>query len=216
MNNESVRLVLIRHGEVAANRGFCYLGRRDDVLTARGREQAAALSKTLAGLRIDAVLSSPLRRTLETAEIVAARVGHVVEVDDRLVELDFGDWDGRSRAEVVAIDDENRRTVEAWEADPTLPAPGGESLADVERRAVELARDLAATRAGSTVALVTHMGVIKTLLLSALGMPLSSAARIFLDPATISVIDWCGGPVVRLVNSHAHLGFANARWMSSP
>jgi hypothetical protein len=57
------------------------------------------------------------------------------------------------------------------------------------------------------------MGAIKTLLLAALNLPLESASRIFLDPATISVIDWGDAPVVRLVNSHGHLGFGNARWL---
>jgi len=59
------------------------------------------------------------------------------------------------------------------------------------------------------------MGPIKTLLCAALQVPLTSASRIFLDPATISVIDWSSAPLVRLVNSHGHLGFGNARWLRS-
>ncbi len=61
--------------------------------------------------------------------------------------------------------------------------------------------------------LVSHMGPIKVLLCAALQLPLESAGRIFLDPATISVVDWGPDAVVRLVNSHAHLGFAKARWL---
>lgn len=213
MRPDSVRLLLVRHGEVEANRSFRYLGRRDDALTNRGREQAKAVSATLEQLKIDAVVASPLRRAFETAEIIAARAGITVKVDDRLVELDFGDWDGRSRAEVVAASDGGRRMVEAWEADPTLPVPGGESLAELQQRVVALADDFAECRGGATVVMVSHMGAIKTLLLAALGLPLTSAARIFLDPATISVVDWGSRPVVRLVNSHAHLGFGNARWL---
>lgn len=63
--------------------------------------------------------------------------------------------------------------------------------------------------------LVSHMGPIKALLCAALDLPLTRSSRIFLDPATISVIDWGPQPVVRLVNSHAHLGFAQARWMKA-
>ncbi len=213
MDSKSVRLFLVRHGEVDANRSYRYLGRRDDALNDTGRRQADVLALTLGGLTIDAVVSSPLRRAGETAQAVADRVGLGVETDSRLVELDFGDWDGRSRTEIVTSSEEDRRLHEAWEIDPTIPAPGGESLAQLQGRAVGLADEFVATRPCSTVVLVSHMGVIKTLLLAALNMPLKSASRIFLDPATISVIDWGNAPVVRLVNSHAHLGFGNARWL---
>jgi len=213
MDSESVRLFLVRHGEVDANRSYRYLGRRDDALNDTGRHQAEALAAALVGLDIDAVVSSPLQRAVDTARCVADRSGLSVESDPRLVELDFGVWDGRSRAEVVASSQEDRRLVESWETDPAMPTPGGESLIELQRRVVEVADEFVATRSGSTVVLVSHMGAIKTLLLGALSLPLESANRIFLDPATISVIDWGVAPVVRLVNSHAHLGFGNARWL---
>lgn len=213
MDSESVRLFLVRHGEVDANRSYRYLGRRDDALNDTGRHQAEALAGAFNDLKIDAVVSSPLRRAAETARCIGDLTGRAVESDSRLVELDFGDWDGRSRAEVIGTSEEGRRLVEAWEADPSIPVPGGESLTQLQGRVVELAGELVAMRAGSTVALVSHMGAIKTLLLAALNLPLESANRIFLDPATITVIDWGSEPVVRLVNSHAHLGFANARWL---
>lgn len=213
MDSESVRLFLVRHGEVDANRSYRYLGRRDDALNDIGRGQADALAAALSGLTIDSVVSSPLRRAGETAQGVADRLGLKVETDPRLVELDFGDWDGLSRTEVVTSSEEDRRFLEAWEIDPTIPTPNGESLAQLQGRAVGLADELLATRSGSTMVLVSHMGIIKTLLLAALNLPLKSARRIFLDPATISVIDWGDAPVVRLVNGHAHLGFGNARWL---
>jgi len=213
MESDRVRLVLVRHGEVAANRNYRYLGRRDDALTGVGRRQAEALSRVLSELTVDAVLSSPLRRASETAEIIAGPAGVPVDIEPRLLELDFGDWEGRTRAEVVGSSDEDRRRVEAWEADPTRAIPGGESLASLQSRVVELANDLGRRRPGSTLVLVSHMGAIKTLLLAALNLPLTSAARIFLDPATISVVDWGSAPVVRLVNSHGHLGFTRARWL---
>ncbi|MEE4272223.1 MAG: histidine phosphatase family protein [Thermoanaerobaculales bacterium] len=213
MGSDWARLVLVRHGEVEANRSYRYLGRRDDVLTDAGRRQAEALAVALSELPVDAVISSPLKRALDTAQTIAGPGGLAVELEVRLLELDFGDWDGRSRAEVVATSEGDRRRVQAWEADPTLPVPGGESLAQLQERVVNLANDLTRARSGSTLVLVSHMGPIKTLLLAALGLPLTAAARIFLDPATVSVVDWSSRPVVRLVNSHAHLGFAGARWL---
>lgn len=210
-----VRLVLVRHGEVDANRSYHYLGRRDDELNATGLRQADALATALAGLDLDLVVSSPLRRALETARRVAAANHLQVDTDDRLVELDFGAWEGRSRREVVEQGEEIRTMVERWEADPSLAVPGGESMLELRDRVVELADDLAAGRPGSTVVVVSHMGPIKALLCAALDLPLDRARRIFLDPATVSVVDWGGKKVVRLVNGHTHLGFADARWAQS-
>lgn len=212
----TTRLILVRHGEVDANRVFAYLGRRDDTLNANGIAQARALADAFTGVRVDRVVSSPLQRALETAEAIAETSGAPLEIDPRLIELDFGSWEGRSRAEVVGTGEQERRAVERWEADPSLPTPGGESLLELQERVVGWANDAARNGKGRTVLTVSHMGPVKTLLCAALGLPLTSARRIFLDPATVSVIDWGDPPVVRLVNGHAHLGFSKARWINSP
>jgi broad specificity phosphatase PhoE len=208
-----VRLVLIRHGEVDANRSFRYLGRRDDPLNETGRRQARALAEAAAGLPLDGVLTSPLRRARETADAIGQSAGVSVATEPRLIELDFGSWEGRTRAEVVRGCEADRIEVERWEGDPAAPTPGGESLVDVQRRSAGLADELARDRSGETIALVSHMGPIKTLLCAALTLPLTAARRIFLDPATVSVVDWGDRTVVRLVNSHGHLGFDGARWL---
>ncbi|MBO0792596.1 MAG: histidine phosphatase family protein, partial [Ktedonobacteraceae bacterium] len=102
----------------------------------------------------------------------------------------------------------------AWERDATIVPPGGESFEQVRERVVGAVERLAERHEGQTVALVSHVGPIKVLLCSALGSPLSSMFQLFLDPATISVVDWKRPrPVVRLFNSHAHLGWGQARWM---
>lgn len=215
MQVDPTRFILVRHGEVDANRRFEYLGRRDDELNARGLGQARALATALAEIRVDGVVSSPLRRAMTTAETIAGPLGIQVGTNRRLIELDFGSWEGRSRAELVEGDDGDRRAVERWEADPSMATPGGESLLELQQRVVECADMMAREHSGSTIVLVSHMGPIKTLLCAALDVPLGSANRLFLDPATISVVEWAAKPVVRLINSHAHMGFANARWMSS-
>jgi broad specificity phosphatase PhoE len=212
----ATRLILVRHGEVDANRSYAYLGRRDDPLNANGLAQARALADAFAGIRVDRVVSSPLKRALETAVAIAESAGAPLDTDRRLIELDFGTWEGRSRAEVVGSGERERRAVERWEEDPSLPTPGGESLLELQERVVGWANDAAGSGLGHTVLMVSHMGPVKTLLCAALGLPLTSARRIFLDPATVSVIDWAETPVVRLVNGHAHLGFSRARWIESP
>jgi probable phosphoglycerate mutase len=216
MKAHSTRLLLIRHGEVEANRNFEYLGRRDDELNETGRSQAEALAEALAGFEIDQIVSSPLRRAAATAHAIAAPAGSKVEIDPRLIELDFGAWEGRSRGQVAATGDTERQAVERWEADPSIPPPGGESLLEVQRRVVDFADEIVRRRPNRTVVAVSHVGPIKALLCAALGVPMTSAGRFFLDPATISAVDWGPEPVVRLINGHAHLGFATPRWLRSP
>ncbi len=210
------RLFLIRHGEVDSNRMMRYLGRFDEPLNAVGRGQAQALGSVFTTIAVDAVRSSPLRRALVTAEAIAASTGAGLETDDRLAEIDFGAWEGRSRDEVLSGSDEDRRLVHRWERDPATAAPSGESFADLERRVCGCLDDLAAGMPGAVIVVVSHMGPIKVALCAALGLPLDRSRRIFLDPATVTVVDWGPEPVVRLVNGHAHLGFDRARWMAGP
>ncbi len=85
----------------------------------------------------------------------------------------------------------------------------------MQQRVRAFVEELAETHAGQALALVSHVGPIKVLLAAALDTPISASFRLFLDPATISVVDWQAGgrALVRLVNSHAHLGWTEARWM---
>lgn len=210
-----VRLFLVRHGEVDANVELRYLGRRDDPLNPTGCSQADRLASAFSELTLDGILASPLRRTAETARAIAAACSLDVTTDDRLIELDFGSWEGMTRAEVLDLGRATPELLASWEGDPSLRVPGGESLADVRDRVVELADELLAGRPGETLILVTHMGPIKALLCAALGVPFPITRRLFLDPATVTVVDWSARPVVRLFNSHAHLGWASARWLHS-
>jgi len=205
-----VRLYLVRHGEVDANREMRYLGRRDDPLNTNGRRQARRLAEAFTHLPVDAVRTSPLARARCTAEAIIDATGAAFQDDDRLLELDFGSWEGLTRKEVLGRD---RDGLEIWERDPSLPTPAGDSLELVRDRVVHLADELLSVHAGGSVVLVSHVGPVKTLLNAALGLQFGTPSRIFLDPATISVVDWSAEPVVRLINSHAHLGWASPRWL---
>jgi len=207
----TTRLILVRHGETLANREFRYIGARDDALTEHGQEQAEKLAEALSMLSVASVYSSPLQRAYHTALPIAARHNLAVQVVDDLRESNFGEWEGLSRAEVLAQDADH---LLAWERDSSIAPPGGESLEAMQRRVLAFVEKLVGTHPDQTVALVSHVGPIKAVLCAALGTPVSSAFRIFLDPATISVVDWRQTmPVVRLLNSHAHLGWEKARWM---
>ena len=211
----TTRLVLVRHGETLANREFRYIGARDDALSERGYGQAEKLAEALSILPIVAVYSSPLQRAYQTAAPIATQCQAQLQVLDELTECHFGEWEGLSRMEVLARSSQDERLLHTWEADPTIAPPGGESFASVHTRVCAAVERLALVHPDQTIVLVSHVGPIKVLLCAALGAPLSSLFQIFLDPATISVIDWRQSrPLVRLLNSHAHLGWDQARWLT--
>ena len=209
------RLYLVRHGETVANREYRYIGTRDDPLSPLGETQALQLAEVLSGLPIAAVYSSPLQRTYYTAIQIAARHSHEVQSVDALRECDFGTWEGMSRAEVLERSPEDSQRLREWEHNTSVAPPDGESFEALQQRVIAAIERLAHAHPDQAIALVSHVGPIKVLLSAALGAPLSSAFRIFLDPATISVVDWRNAAyaTVRLVNSHAHLGWQEARWM---
>jgi broad specificity phosphatase PhoE len=123
-----------------------------------------------------------------------------------------------TRAEVLARGPEDARMFYRWERDPNLGPPGGESLIAMQERVCSGIEQLALAHPDQSIVLVSHVGPIKALICAALGVPISISPRLFLDPATISVVDWRERThaTVRLVNSHAHLGWQQARWMQSP
>ncbi len=208
------RFVLVRHGETKANREYRYIGANDDALTDHGQAQAVQLAGALSVLPVAAVYSSPRQRAYQTALPIASRHGLTVQVLDDLREADFGTWEGLSRSEVVARSTQDAEQLLAWEHDTTLAPPGGESLEAMHLRVSTVVEKLVQAHPDQTVVLVSHVGPIKAILCAALGAPVSAAFRIFLDPATISVVDWRQPhPVVRLLNSHSHLGWQQARWM---
>lgn len=211
MRPPHLRLLLVRHGEVLSNREMRYVGSRDEPLADSGVRQAEQLAAALAPLPVNAVYSSPLSRARETGRRIAEAREVPLRQEPRLREQCFGEWEGLSRAEVLAADADRLRR---WESDLGTAPPGGESLESVRTRMLELVGDLTRDHAGDWVVLVSHVGPIKSLLCAALGAPLSTARHMFLDPGTLSVIDWGERPVVRLFNSHSHLGWESARWMA--
>jgi probable phosphoglycerate mutase len=220
MPTSVVRLFLVRHAEALANPDLRYLGSRDDPLTELGQWQVLQLAQAFAGFKLAAVYTSPLTRTLETAKQLAQRHGLSPIVDPRLVEGAMGTWEGLRRTEILARSPEDAVHHQRWETDPTCGPPGGESFADVQTRVLACVHDLAERHSGTSIVVVSHVGPIKALLCAAIDVPLTAARRMFLDSATVSVIDWgtdavdWGAPaVLRLYNAHHHLGWEAAPWM---
>ena len=200
-------VTILRHGETPLSLEKRFSGRGDAALNDRGIAQAEAAAQRLAGAGFDAIVSSPLRRTRQTAEIVAARIGAEVHVDEGFAETDFGEWEGATFGEIGKSWPDALRS---WLDDPNIAPPGGESMVATEKRVVAARQRTIETYADAKVLVVTHVTPIKLMLRDALDAPLHSVFRIHIDPASVSVIDWraTGPSVVRLVNDISHLGGA--------
>jgi broad specificity phosphatase PhoE/ribonuclease HI len=196
--------MLLRHGETPLSVEKRFSGRTDIALTSEGEAQAAAAARRLVGAGIDAIVSSPLRRTQQTAAATAELLGLDVEIDDGFAETDFGDWEGSSFTELAKT---APAELKAWLDDPRVAPPGGESMTATAAR-VSAARERVVTSyPGKTVLVVTHVTPIKLMLRDALDAPMNAVYRLHLDLTSLSIINWhAEGPsVVRLMNDTSHL-----------
>lgn len=189
-------LVLVRHGvteHTAAKRFSGGLGGDNPPLSEDGRAQARAAAQWLAALgdRVDAVLSSPVRRTRETAEVVAAALDLPVSEEPGFAEMEFGSWDGLTFLEVAERD---QAGLDAWLGSLEVPPPGGESFRQVEERVLAGLARVLEEHAGRTVVVVSHVTPIKTLVAHAMGAPLDAVFRMELSPASISVVSFYPEP----------------------
>jgi broad specificity phosphatase PhoE len=185
---------LLRHGERAEAR-VC-AGRMPGVgITDRGRTEIAAVAERLAGEKIAALYASPLQRTRESAEIVAARLGLGIAFRDDLIELDFGEWTG---ATFEAIRADPR--WQAWRTHRSIARiPGGESMRHVQRRIVEALMELGEHHQDETVVVVSHGDVIRSALLFALGMPLDHYNRLEVGQGSVSTIQFDPAAGIRVL-----------------
>jgi ribonuclease H / adenosylcobalamin/alpha-ribazole phosphatase len=197
--------LLLRHGQTALSAERRFAGRGDIPLTDVGLKQAAAAAAALAQRGgIDLVVTSPLRRALETARAVADAAGVPLSVDEALVETDFGSWEGMTFGEVMARWPDE---IAAWMADPDVAPPDGESFASVGVRVSAALDRLLAAYQGQTLVVVSHVTPIKSIVCRALLAPAAALFRFHLDVAGLSEVAWfADGPaLLRSLNDTAHL-----------
>jgi probable phosphomutase (TIGR03848 family) len=183
-------VLLVRHG-LTATTGTVLTGRTPGIaLDGRGRGQAAALAARLAPVPLDAIITSPLERCRQTAEaLAAARDGSPVAVtdDEQLSECKYGDWTGKPLK--VLARDPLWRVVQAHPSAVTFPGADGESMLDMQHRAVSAVRGWNG-RLGrdATYVVCSHGDVIKAIIADSLGLHLDLSQRIQVDPCSLSVI----------------------------
>ena len=194
-------IYLLRHGETAWNAdGNRYCGRTDLPLTEQGIRQAETVQQKLKHLTFDGIYASPLIRARRTAEIVSG--GKAVTTDARLIETDFGRWEGKPKSVFIK---ENEALWQAWTTDPTDVQAGGtgDTAGAVVARADAFFRSVnTAGHPDRMLMVVAHNGLNRLYLSYKLGMPLKNYQRFFLDNASVTVftLDEDNNMILRSLN----------------
>ena len=187
-------LIMLRHGRTKANAQGLLQGRIDPPLDDLGQQQAAAAATWLGS--VDRVIASPLQRAQETA----AAFGVDVETDERFIELDYGDWEGRPVRDVPA------ETWQAWRSDLDFRPPSGETLNELGTRVRTALDELVAQAERSTIVVVSHVSPIKASIAWALDVSDHATWRTRLGQASICQIGVNAGvPQLIEFNTTAHL-----------
>ena len=198
------RIVLIRHGRTEWNRVERFRGRVDLELDEVGIKQAEASAARITEWPISAVYSSPLRRALATAEILAGHLNLKVKPLPAIIDIDYGKWHGLSPDEASAGYSDLYST---WLSNPQeVKFPGGESLAEVRERCASAVSDLIAQHPKETIVMVSHKVICQVLILSLLGLDNSHFWEITQDVCAVNVFEVRGGmPSALFINDTCHL-----------
>lgn len=190
-------LILLRHGQTSANAQSLLQGRIDLDLDDVGRQQAQKCGDFIRRHFPDAiVISSPLKRALQTAECINGKI----HVDERFIELDYGQWDGLSLRDVPADE------WSTWRTTPDFRPPGGESLVELDERVRPALEELSEQAQHHDIVIVSHVSPIKSAVTWALGVGPSATWRCHLDRASICRIAiHPRGPSLTSLNETAHL-----------
>ena len=188
-------LVLVRHGVTDHTTRKVFSGglaSSNPPLNDEGRAQIRATGQWLSPMRdqIDALVASPVRRTHESAEILGELLGHEVEFEDAIAEMEFGTWDGLTFADVQ---EQYPDELSTWLGSLEHAPGGGESFRAVADRVLAGRDRIVEAYAGKTVLVVSHVTPIKTLVADALGAPLEALFRMELSPASVTVVSYFEG-----------------------
>ncbi|HXW42545.1 MAG TPA: histidine phosphatase family protein [Xanthobacteraceae bacterium] len=199
------KILLTRHGHVEGIKPARFRGREPLDLTARGRAEAEAVARRIAGAwRPSAIYTSPMGRCVATAAAIAKACGIAAKTCDDLNDIDYGAWQFKTFVDAKAQDPELFAT---WFATPQLVRfPNGEALQDLAARVADAVRMVLSRHAGDTIVLVGHDSVNRMLLLHFLDLPPSAFWRIDQTPCCLDEIDVTGDKVcVRRINETRHL-----------
>jgi len=200
------RIIVVRHGQTAWNegQGERFRGRAEVELDDKGIKQAGATAARLAQWEVAAIYSSPLKRALGTANILAEPLKLQVQPMEGLIDIDYGRWQGLSLKEAA---EDNSKLYELWLKSPHLVTfPQGESLEQVQKRVVSAVESLVPQHPGQSIVLVSHKVVCKVLFCSLLGLDTSHFWQLQQDPCAINLVEADENTVaIASLNDNCHL-----------
>jgi alpha-ribazole phosphatase/probable phosphoglycerate mutase len=197
-----LKVILLRHGETTYNAdGNRYCGRTDIGLTEKGLTQAAKVYEALQKVPVDAIYASPLERARKTAEIASGN--RLVTTDERIIEADFGLWEGKTKEEFNA---ENPELWQRWMNDPQTTRAGGtgETGGEIVKRVNSFFEDMLARHNNQTIMVVAHNGINRLYMAYGLGMPLSNYRRLEQENSSITLFELDEGNVFTLKKLNAN------------
>ena len=183
------RFHFIRHGQTQWNKQGIYQGWTDIPLSEEGKKQARCLRKRFENekLKLDAVYSSPLQRAMQTAEAMAKAKGLTVIADDHFKEINFGEWEGHT---VAQLSEKHGKAYTDFFENPFIhPFPGEGSFDAVIKRSVEGFELLLKKHEGANVAIVSHGGLLRVLIMTLMGMDYTFYRKTWLSNTSVTVID---------------------------
>ena len=180
-------LLAIRHGETVSNAAKRYQGHSDSPLTETGRKQVSSLGRRMAKMDFDALISSDLGRTQETASIIAGHTGHSVLTDSRLRERNYGVLEGLTVSEINVGHSEVLERLDA--NDPDYMIPDGESHRQHYQRNVAAIEEIVSEKSGGRIALVVHGGVLDSLFRYVACLPLNQPRCFITANASLTIIN---------------------------
>ncbi len=200
----TTKIILVRHGETDWNRKEIFRGRLDPPLSEKGQTEAKATGSKINNYKVRAVYSSPLIRSLVTAEKIAEYHDLEVIKVDKFIDMDFGKWQGLTLREVESL---YPKLYQEWQHKPHLvKIPEGESLGRVRRRSASALKDILAKEEDGVVVIVSHRVVIKVLLCAILGLGNSSFWKIRQDNCAINIFNYKkNGFSISVLNDTCHL-----------
>jgi phosphoserine phosphatase len=195
--------ILMRHGETGWNREGRVMGRNPVELSEKGRAQVEAAVMVARSLNLDLIVTSPLVRARQTAEIIARGLGGLkVDEDPEIAEVSYGRWEGMTYHDLI-----NDPYYAVYRESPVeYPTPGGETIPLVQARGVAAVRRAVEVHPGRRILLVSHGDIIRTVLCYFLGLELKFFHRVRIDNAALSAIQIAGG--------FAEVKFMN--WLTEP
>jgi len=200
-----VKLFLIRHGQTDGNAQGRYQGSMDTHLTEEGRFQARCAKKYLSNVKFSSIYSSPMKRAIETAQIISDGLSHEIKIRDALREINFGKWEGLKFEE---INEKYHNDYQAWLSNPfKSPPTEGESFTDLISRAdSEIKKIVAENADGSRVAVITHGGLILSLIVNWLQIPPNCWRSLIQRQGAINVVVIDRGfPYISSINYTGHI-----------